>query len=93
VTSADGGSTWTPRVSGTAFPFRRVTWTGSEFVAVGSAGRLVRSPDGVTWTTQVTPYTVSPNAFDLNDVLWVPGGGGTLVLVGSHGLVATSVWP
>ncbi len=93
VTSGDGGSTWTPRVSGTPFSLRRVVWTGAEFLAVGGAGTLLRSPDGVTWTTQATPYTASPNAFDLNDLLWVPGGGGKLVLVGSHGLVATSEGP
>jgi photosystem II stability/assembly factor-like uncharacterized protein len=89
LTSADGGATWTPRTSGTSSTLRRVTWTGTEFLAVGSAGRLLRSPDGVAWTSQPTPYA-SPTAHDLNDVLFVPGAGGRLVLVGSDGLVATS---
>jgi len=90
VTSVDGGSTWTPRESGESSALRRVIWTGSEFVAVGSAGRLLRSADGMAWKTQATPYTASPNAFDLNDILWVPDGDGEFVLVGTHGLVATS---
>ena len=90
LTSADGGATWTPRVSGTTYPLRRVTWTGSEFLAVGGTGRLLRSADGTTWTTQPTPYTASPNDFALNDVTWIPDGGGRLVLVGDGGLVATS---
>lgn len=93
LTSGDGGATWTPRTSGTTFPLRRVVWTGSEFLAVGGTGRLLRSPDGVTWTSQPTPYSASPNAFDLNDVVFLPGGGGRLVVVGSAGLVATSAAP
>lgn len=92
LTSSDGGGTFTPRASGTSFPLRRVIWTGSEFLAVGGAGRLLRSPDGVTWTGQPTPYTANPDAYDLNDLLWDPGLR-RLVLVGSHGLVATSQAP
>ncbi|HSD20227.1 MAG TPA: IPT/TIG domain-containing protein [Anaeromyxobacter sp.] len=90
VTSSDGGVTWTPRVSGTSYPLRRVTWTGSEFLAVGSTGRLLRSADGTAWTTLPTPYTSSPNGYDLNDLAAIPDGGGRLVLVGSGGLIATS---
>lgn len=90
LTSADGGATWTPRASGTTYPLRRVTWTGSEFFAVGGSGRLLRSPDGAAWTTQPTPYTASPSDFALNDLAWIPEGGGRLVLVGDGGLVATS---
>lgn len=93
LTSADGGVTWSPRASGTTFPLKRVTWTGAEFVAVGGTGRLLRSPDGVAWTVQPTPFTASPNQFDLNEVAFLPGGGGRLVVVGSGGLVATSDGP
>jgi len=90
LTSADGGATWTPRASGTTYALRRVVWTGSEFLAVGGTGRLLRSANGTTWTTQPTPYTASPNDFALNDLAWIPGGAGRLVLVGDGGLVATS---
>jgi len=89
LTSPDG-ATWTPRTSGTTYPLRRVTWTGSVFLAVGSTGRLLRSPDGVAWTTLPTPWTASPNDFALNDIVALPGPGGRLVLVGSGGLMATS---
>jgi hypothetical protein len=89
LTSPDGVA-WTPRASGTTFPLRRVAWTGSEFLAVGSTGRLLRSADGVAWATLPTPWTSSPNAFTLNDLLAIPGAGGRLVVVGSGGLVATS---
>jgi hypothetical protein len=90
LTSTDGGVTWTPRVSGTSSPLRRVVWTGTAFLAVGGTGRLLRSADGTTWTTLPTPYTASPNAYELNDLAAIHGGGGRLVLVGSGGLVATS---
>jgi photosystem II stability/assembly factor-like uncharacterized protein len=91
--STDGGVTWTPRTSGTTFPLRRVVWTGSEFLAAGSTGRLLRSPDGVAWTAQPNPYTASPNAHDLNELVFVAGGGGRLVVAGSAGLLATSDGP
>ncbi|HEU4382130.1 MAG TPA: IPT/TIG domain-containing protein [Anaeromyxobacteraceae bacterium] len=87
LTSPDG-VTWTPRNSGTTYALRRVTWTGNEFLAAGSTGRLLRSADGVGWTALPTPWTASPNTFDLNDILALPGG--HLVLAGDGGLVATS---
>jgi hypothetical protein len=51
--SDNGGSSWTARVSG--YPVFSVTWTGTQFVAVGYLGgnghvRVVTSPDGVSWT-------------------------------------------
>ncbi len=67
----------------------RVVWTGSEFLAVGGTGRLLKSADGTTWTNQPTPYTASPNAYDLNDLASIPDSG-RLVLIGDGGLVATS---
>jgi len=76
--------------SGTTSPLRRVAWTGSEFLVVGGAGRLLRSEDGVAWTTLPTPWTATPDAYELNDLVALPGPGGKLVLVGSSGLVATS---
>lgn len=88
LSSADGGVSWTPRTSGTTFSLKRVAWTGGEFLAVGNTGRLLRSVDGVAWTTLPTPWTASPNAYDLNDIAVLPGG--SLVAVGSGGLVATS---
>lgn len=93
LTSGDGGTSWTPRTSGTTTALRRVLWTGSEFLAVGSAGRLLRSPDGVAWTNQPTPYSTGANAFALNDLAWIPVAGGRLVLIGSGGLIATSQGP
>jgi hypothetical protein len=57
LTSPDG-ITWTLRPSGLVEPnieeYRSVTWTGSQFVAVGGFGGVEQasaSPDGVIWTS------------------------------------------
>jgi hypothetical protein len=57
------------------------------FVAVGDAGALISSPDGVTWTTRTSGVGGS-----LNDVAWGPGvdGVGTYVVVGNAGVILTS---
>jgi hypothetical protein len=59
-----------------------ITWTGSQFVAVGALGTILSSPDGVTWTSQ-NRVTTS----DLAGVAWT---GGTLVAVGLVGTIITS---
>lgn len=42
-------SAWTPRTSGTTVPLLDVIWTGTAFIAVGSAV-ILRSYDGITWS-------------------------------------------
>jgi hypothetical protein len=73
-----GGTTWTPRVSGTTQKLEAVAWTGSQFVAVGDSAVLT-SPDGITWTRR----TVSPGS--LTTVVWT---GAQLVAAGN--IVVTS---
>ncbi len=56
-TSVDG-TTWTLRNQGTtAIDLKSVIWTGQKFVAAGSGGRILFSPDGIEWTTVSTPYS------------------------------------
>jgi hypothetical protein len=57
------------------------------FVAVGDAGALISSPDGITWTIR-TSGVGGP----LNDVAWGPdaNGVGTYVVVGNAGVILTS---
>jgi hypothetical protein len=90
LTSADSGATWNARTSNTTEALYGVIWTGSEFVAVGSNATLLRSVDGVTWKTQVTPY--SPGSFsyvlDFTDVSWSLATQ-RLTVVGSNGFTAT----
>jgi hypothetical protein len=67
-----------------------IVWTGAEYVAVGSAGRVVRSTDGATWSAQPTPYTqtlFATASYNMNAALWT---GSRIVVVGDRNLVATS---
>ncbi len=55
---------------------RGITWTGSEFVAVGDAGAVVTSPDGVTWEDHSVAIQ-----YELGRVTWT---GSELVAVGNN---------
>lgn len=50
--------------------YRDIAWNGSIFCAVGSAGVIVTSPDGITWT----PRT-SGTVYNLVGVCWAAGLG------------------
>jgi len=53
MTSPDASvSSWTAQNSNTSYSLHSVAWSGSQFVAIGSANTVVTSPDGVTWTVQ-----------------------------------------
>jgi hypothetical protein len=62
-------------------PLRGVAWTGSQYVAVGD-GWIARSPDGVTWTGEL-----SPDGAFLHSVAV---GGGWVVSVGTLGAIYAS---
>ena len=49
LTSTDG-ITWEPQASGTDATLRAVMRGSTGLVAVGSAGTVLTSPDGATWT-------------------------------------------
>jgi hypothetical protein len=67
--------TWTIAVD-TGVRFTGVVWTGAQFVAVGISGRVVTSPDGITWTAQ-TSGIIS----NIADIGW--NGSLLVALVGS----------
>ncbi len=72
----------------TSLGFIGVTWSGTQFVAVGSdmatgVGGIMTSPDGVTWTPRTMP---TPNV--LNAITW---SGTKFVAVGGAGTVITSL--
>ena len=74
---------WNPASSG--FPstvFYSVKWTGSLFVAVGSGGVVVTSPNGITWDTRQSGTNSS-----LNGSTW---NGTSLMAVGLGGAIITS---
>jgi hypothetical protein len=76
LTSALGTTSWTSRTSGTANVLRGVCWTGTRYVAVGDAGTVLNSTDGITWTA-ATSGTTTP----LLNVA-VASNGTTVVAVG-----------
>lgn len=92
VTSTDG-LTWTVTPSGTTSDLRGLAYAGittiadgvatvnHHFVAVGKAGTVLHSSDGLAWTT-IAPFT----AGDLNAVVY----GGQFVAVGAAGGIFTS---
>ncbi|HHH36327.1 MAG TPA: hypothetical protein ENK48_05795 [Gammaproteobacteria bacterium] len=61
---------------------RDVTWTDSQFVAVGDGGMVLTSPDGIAWTNRG-----GLTSANLNGITW---GASTLVAVGDGGTVITS---
>jgi len=52
TTSDDNGSTWTaqPPVDSHGYSLYGVTWTGSQFIAVGQYGMILTSSNGINWT-------------------------------------------
>jgi hypothetical protein len=72
----------TSRTSGTSNGLKGVTWSGTQFVAVGTVGAILTSPDGMTWTSRT-----SGTMHDLQDVVW---SGTQFVAVGVSGAILTS---
>jgi len=90
LTSADSGASWVARTAVTSFTLNDVVWTGTEFVAVGGSGHVVRSTNGIDWTAPATPYTQTlfgTDPFNLRGAVWT---GSRIVVVGERDLVATS---
>jgi len=80
LTSTDG-TTWQLAAAGSSLALNGITFGANQFVAVGAAGTVVTSTDGVTWTPQtaIGPGNLSAVAY-----------GTQFVAVGSGGSVFTS---
>ncbi|MBI3774017.1 MAG: fibronectin type III domain-containing protein [Gammaproteobacteria bacterium] len=74
------GTSWTSISSPPLTRF--VTWTGIEFIVTGYSGKLMTSPDGLTWTEQTTTT--------MNWLYEVTRVGELLVAVGEYGTILTS---
>ncbi len=61
IATSLGGETgsWLVRTSGVSNTLNSISASPTTFVAVGTAGRLLDSPDGVTWTNQTPPLNSS----------------------------------
>ena len=75
-------TSWAARTAGTSANLYRATWSGQQFLVLGSDGTILTSPDGTTFTPAVSGTTAT-----LFDVVW---GGGRYVAVGAGGTVLTS---
>jgi photosystem II stability/assembly factor-like uncharacterized protein len=74
--------TWTQQTSPTSNSLYGVTYGNNIFVAVGSSGTILTSPDGVTWTQQT-----SGTSRRLNGVTY---GNNIFVAVGDISTILTS---
>jgi hypothetical protein len=80
---AASGTTWTRRLAGDGSVIYQIAYNGTNlWVAVGNAGKLYSSSDGITWTSRT-----SGTAQTLNDVAY---GNGLWVAVGNAGVIITS---
>lgn len=75
-TSTDG-ITWTKSAQ-TAMPNTALVWSGQYFVAIGTAGAIKTSSDGVVWTTRTSGTTRSLTSIAANPAT------GTVVAVMAH---------
>ena len=50
--NSDGRLSWTPRESGFDNWVFDVTWSGTQFIAVGANGVILSSPDGISWSSR-----------------------------------------
>ncbi len=62
LASAGGGSdTWVPLTSSSVANLNAISWNGTRFVAVGSAGEILHSTSGLAWTHITPPLSILPN--------------------------------
>src|SRR6266699_4443960 len=78
----DPGKQCTTQRSNSSQTLLAITWSGSQFVALGQAGIILTSPDGHTWTEQGAPVQA-----DLFNIAW---SGSQFVAVGFYGTILTS---
>ncbi|HXR64578.1 MAG TPA: protein kinase [Ktedonobacteraceae bacterium] len=82
-TAVPGASqVWQSQISGTSQKLISVTWADTRFVAVGSQGTVLTSPDGHIWTPQ--------NSGTKQDLWSISWSGNLLTAVGTGGTVITS---
>ena len=82
VDTAAAGAVWTLVTPIVNTHLRAVIWGGTQFVAVGDAGVILTSPDGILWEGRTSGTTER-----LESVAW---NGSMLVAVGSGGAILSS---
>ncbi len=93
VMYSSDGSAWTrvdlpTDATPAGYALRDITWTGSQFVAVGDNGMssrvVVTSPDAATWTQAFLGSVMGNGALES-----VASGGGIVVAIGGNGTVTS----
>lgn len=82
VDTTAAGAVWTLVAPIVNTHLRAVIWTGSQFVAVGDAGVILTSPDGILWERRTSGTTERLES--------VAGNGSMVVAVGSGGAILSS---
>jgi len=86
--------TWTPRTSPIAVSFSDIAFFGGVFIAVGggSSDRIIRSTDGINWSTVTTPPSVTSaiNGVSYGGGKWVAVAAGKSAVSTDNGLVWTT---
>ena len=62
-----------------------VVWSGSLFVAVGDVGKIVTSPDGITWTTRTSGTTQTLQGVYWDGSRFLAVGDGATILSSANG--------
>ena len=80
--AASCGEEWIKRNTSPGSTLWGIAWSGNQFVAVGDAGTILSSPDGIAWTAQT-----SGAASDLQSIVW---NGNRFLAVGENSTILTS---
>lgn len=79
-------TTWLDRTpAGLSTGLNDVVWNGSLFVAVGDAGRILSSPDGITWTSRTSGTTQRLNGVAWDGARFLAVGDGATILSSTNG--------
>lgn len=86
ATSTDTGATWTSRNSAvvptSTISWNAACWTGSQFVVVGSDGRIITSSDGISWVAQTSGVS--------SELLSIAHSGSNYVAVSTSDILTSS---
>ena len=79
-------TTWLNRTpAGLVTGMNDVVWNGSQFVAVGDVGKIMTSPDGITWTTRTSGTTQTLQGVYWDGSRYLAVGNGATILSSANG--------
>jgi hypothetical protein len=78
------------RNSGTTNDLLGIAYGNSTFVAIGTAGTIITSTDGITWTGRTSSTTNTLNAIAFGGGVFATTGAGGIILTSPDGITWTS---